>query len=683
MPRLLWSSYFRFPACILVFILGYLASTRLPIISDWSNGRLVLSVFSEISAGRFENVSKPEFAYALASAIVSVAAGVAIVFLVLHVLFVRLSLMIAQRSIAKSSGHAEFKLHFAEISDEIRKDPLIGDAWDAYSRMAIKVGGKNDPIYMSVRPQTYLNIGLARERLSGLKILSTVPGYFVGVGLLLTFIGLVIALSKAAGATSGDAKDMTASLNQLLNAATFKFSTSIAGLFSSIVLSILFKMYSISIESGFDKLCWLIESRVVFMAPQQIAYRAWQTSTEQLHQLKEINDVQFFQRLGAAVSPVLETAVKNAISPLTAKLDNTVDKLENANRVGVEGLVDRFTESIQGTAGKELRELAIVLGEMKEALKSVQGGLSGSGEDFSRRMMDLAENFGRLINEATSQFTSAKANASKEIATVGSEAATAVQEALQEVLAKVSGQMGTFQGSLVDFQDRVGRETALFAASSREAAAASVDAASRAAVTSADQIRENLVGITADLRGDLERMAQALKSSEAALNSQAQSIRDTTRESNASASAFERVAKEVHSASAPLTQAAERIASATQTMSEIFGTAVQSLSASQVAARDLAERLTTHHKQIESVLESYEARFGGVDESLSKAVAVLAEETTKQQENITRFVVQIDEGCAKAVTSLQGIANNLAQNTEDLGETLDNLLGKMRAVAAE
>ena len=76
--------------------------------------------------------------------------------------------------------------------------------------------------------------------LSGLKLLSTIPGYFVGVGLLLTFIGLVIALSKAASGTSSDAKSMTDALRQLLNAATFKFSTSIAGLFSSIVLSMLF-----------------------------------------------------------------------------------------------------------------------------------------------------------------------------------------------------------------------------------------------------------------------------------------------------------------------------------------------------------------------------------------------------------------------------------------------------------
>ena len=45
------------------------------------------------------------------------------------------------------------------------------------------------------------------------------------------------------------------------------------------------------------------------------------------------------------------------------------------------------------------------------------------------------------------------------------------------------------------------------------------------------------------------------------------------------------------------------------------------------------------------------------------------------------FVRQIDDGCSKAITGLQGIANNLAQNTEDLGDTLEDFLTKVREPA--
>ena len=139
----------------------------------------------------------------------------------------------------------------------------------------------------------------------------TISGYFVGIGLLLTFIGLVIALSAAAGSTStGDAKNMTASLFNLLNAATFKFSASIAGLFSSIALSILFRILFDQHQSGFDNLCRQVENRVFYLSPQFITYRAYGVEQEQLHHLKEINDVQFFQRFGQAVGPALKSAVE-------------------------------------------------------------------------------------------------------------------------------------------------------------------------------------------------------------------------------------------------------------------------------------------------------------------------------------------------------------------------------------
>jgi hypothetical protein len=97
-----------------------------------------------------------------------------------------------------------------------------------------------------VRPGSLLNFGAAREQLPGLKMMGSVPGYFVGVGLLLTFVGLVLALQQASAAvSSNDANGMQIATRQLLKVATFKFATSIAGLGSSIVLSIFFRIYTV------------------------------------------------------------------------------------------------------------------------------------------------------------------------------------------------------------------------------------------------------------------------------------------------------------------------------------------------------------------------------------------------------------------------------------------------------
>jgi hypothetical protein len=74
-----------------------------------------------------------------------------------------------------------------------------------------------------------------------------------------------LALDKAAGSTAaGSAEAMTESLNELLAAATFKFSTSIAGLGASLALALIFRTYQIWIEGAFDGFSRALGRRMIF-----------------------------------------------------------------------------------------------------------------------------------------------------------------------------------------------------------------------------------------------------------------------------------------------------------------------------------------------------------------------------------------------------------------------------------
>ena len=311
MSKILWSTYFRVPACALVFAVGYFASLYFPIISEWSNAKLVRDILSEVSNGHFDKVvSNEHFAYALACMIVSTAAGIALVVLVMDVVYIRLSLWFAARPISNLHSRKAFKEQFELVRGLVSGNALIGNAWDNYARVCINDPKKpTEPVLAFVRPQAAFTAGIARERVFGLKLLPTIPGYFIGLGLLLTFIGLVIALSQAAGTTANaNIDDVKSGLQNLLHAATFKFSTSIAGLFSSIALSLIFKIYQISIEQGFDNFCRKLDACIFYLPPQYVSFVAWRNGQEQLQQLKEINDVQFFQRFGQVIAPALKGA---------------------------------------------------------------------------------------------------------------------------------------------------------------------------------------------------------------------------------------------------------------------------------------------------------------------------------------------------------------------------------------
>ncbi|MBV9218087.1 MAG: hypothetical protein JO366_06435 [Methylobacteriaceae bacterium] len=78
-------------------------------------------------------------------------------------------------------------------------------------------------------------------------LMQALPGYFTSVGLIFTFVGLVVALYFAAkGFRSGNIEEARASIIQLLNAASFKFLTSVAALISALMVS-LFLRFNLSI----------------------------------------------------------------------------------------------------------------------------------------------------------------------------------------------------------------------------------------------------------------------------------------------------------------------------------------------------------------------------------------------------------------------------------------------------
>jgi hypothetical protein len=109
-------------------------------------------------------------------------------------------------------------------------------AWSGFQTRAGRSGGIPDAPFshfVASEPQQ------ARDR-SGL--MQSLPGYFTSLGLIFTFVGLVVALYFAAkGFRSGNIEDAKASIIQLLNAASFKFLTSVAALISALMASLVLR----------------------------------------------------------------------------------------------------------------------------------------------------------------------------------------------------------------------------------------------------------------------------------------------------------------------------------------------------------------------------------------------------------------------------------------------------------
>lgn len=112
-------------------------------------------------------------------------------------------------------------------------------------------------------PEVYFNLDLIEAKGVPLKFISSLPGYYVGMGLVLTFMGLVASLYFAGhGMKTGDFNEVRSAFVQLINASTFKFMTSIVGISSSLLLSFTFRVCLQNLESKLAQFCMILEEKV-------------------------------------------------------------------------------------------------------------------------------------------------------------------------------------------------------------------------------------------------------------------------------------------------------------------------------------------------------------------------------------------------------------------------------------
>ncbi|ABS66238.1 hypothetical protein Xaut_0987 [Xanthobacter versatilis] len=660
-------------------------------------------------SGDFSTVGTQPYAFALAFALFATAVGFASAFLILHVGPIGWRLRRLRLRIAGTGDMEGFARTYDATRALMERDRLISHAWKQFDTVLVHRPDERI-IRSTARAHAFFNLGMAREKYFGLKMMGALPGYFVGIGLLLTFAGLVLALNKAAMAVnSSDAAGMQGATRELLQVATFKFATSIAGLGASIALSLLFRIYTILMEGFFIGFCETVEDRVRYLSAQQIAAESRDFAAEQTDQLKSINSADFFARMGQELTPgmsrMFETALDKVMSPVTTSIDQAVHRLADSSQSGMSEMLTRFTDSVQNGAGAELRGLAETLRGMQGAMVGVQQGLTGSGEDFGRRMSDAAENLNRLVTDAGARlgegtdqsravlmdavtamretFEQANRKVDEGLGAAAGGASARLEEVMGRVLGSLEAQVGGFRESLSGFQEKMAGQLDETRVRVSAAQAEATDAVAQASAQAARALQDGLADALVRINGEIERFVVAMRASEVTLAAQAKAMMDATDKSRQVADAFSRTAQDVRAASVPLAQSGERIAGATEKLGEAAGRSVAVLDKSQEEARRLAQALTGHVSNLDQVWRSYSARFEAVDEALGKAFERLTRGTDEQQDRIATFVRDVDVTFKEAVDTLAGCIGGLKDNTEEMVEAVDDLKRALRVEAAE
>ena len=620
----------------------------------------------ELLADIFTAIIKPLLTWIAADGTGPAIAGI-IAISALCIIFVSLAytvhealLMKAAITIIECANETEFAKQFNIIDQNLSNIKRIKIAWSEFKETLInpkfdEKGQLISPCENTMRPQEFFN---TEELEIGPNFAKVWPSIFVGIGLSLTFLGLIAALSEAVvivGQSGNDANNIQKAISDLLQISQAKFYASLFALFSSIVMTLSLRKMSSYLEKLMSRIGQKLESYIRYLGPERIALDANLILREQLLQLQTFNT-----DLAMKIGEQVQSSLTASLAPVVEKLDNLSGDMAQQNINAIADIAQEVTRGIQGATSGAMERVAETLDSISEKLgglsENLGSALSNFDSDFTEMLSTLAQSL-----RATTEDISEGINKSIQNMNEG------VSETATEVSAIFDGFKHSVQGLA-----EIGREiTSESADELRRQVETASQQASQNIAEAGRSIAQGFQESTSEMAARLGMLNDQFKQLEILLNNLPAKISVVNTELEASA-------KEISTAST-------EFASATKGIKEIVGPLVQYASETSATIKSVTETMQKVSTKVgDSASEINSAvtklarevsnqltRLDGADAQLAKLLMGIEESTEKVLGEINRFVSEVDNGFASSIGILNETISDFEEGVNSLRKTMN------------
>ncbi len=439
------------------------------------------------------------------------------------------AIRMARARISRLPDPSAFTGEYEEVSADLATLDLIGPRWRVFRETLLIDGAGRRPVRATISAENWFNTSLLQDANLDLRYHAALPSLLVGAGLLFTFLGLTFALRKAGAVVADNVSlsDRNHALQQLLDLASFKFVTSVAGLALSIGYALFWKQACMrAVDREIAGLVQDLHKRIPLYTELAAQEEANTVAERQLAQLET-----FSTDLAVAIGEKLDSAFDQRlgehIAPLREALERLASRTSEDNTAALQRMLDVFLERLQGGAGSRMEGVAERLETLGESLKGLETGLrdvaghmaDGAGAMAQRlgegaeaaltRITDQMNGLAQTLSEVALQTRTAGADAGSEMATRIKDAASQFEGAIVKLVTEAD----TLAARIGELQQAAGETTPALLAS-----AGDLRAASETALASVQPLREVAQTVTTAVQqigGAAERLQAAEHGAEA------------------------------------------------------------------------------------------------------------------------------------------------------------------------
>lgn len=436
---------------------------------------LMDSIFSGVSAafggflglaqgfvgGVFGWLHDPQMAIAGALALLIFAAIAAWRFMFVRILPVAHAINAVRARIEESSDTVFFATNFGRFDLELNAITPLRRAWLMFRSVLLMPGvNSRQPIRYSSRAADYLHIGALEAGGLNFRFFQGWANYFLGFGVLISFLGLSSDLFMASLPVTPDDPAPV----HLLSGMAFKVVPLICGMLGWLLLTFTYRGAEEMLRDGVQSLARAIDDRLQYVAPQSLlspereGLRELELQAEHMRTLSRDIGASL-QRVEMQLSDTLPGRIGEAMGPLANAIDQLGRRLAEANTEALRKAVGELAEGLHARASGDIEALSHVLTEARLSIESAGEAMRDASHVIRDAAGDAGENLRSELAQATAALGAGMGGAGAELA---AQLATVSRQA-EQAFAPLPQRIGDLGDMLQTMNTRMAQQGEAFA----------------------------------------------------------------------------------------------------------------------------------------------------------------------------------------------------------------------------
>ena len=274
------------------------------------------------------------------------------------------------------------------------------------------------------------------------RLAELAPGIFTSLGILGTFMGLVMGLSGLK-LNAADTSTLLSGMERLIAGMSTAFLTSIVGVVASITFNLLYNRQVEKCGKAIDRFCDVFS---LYAMPKPVSE---ETAMLALQQEQTAYMRQAVEEIGQKMAVQMEQSILRAMLPVQRSMDNFILAATQAQVEGVDRIAQVFVQRMNVALGQEFDHLRQVLAETGMEQQKTQQEMRAATQAISQMTQDVV-NMHQLSQGVLEHFRDYVADMDASRAQVDENSQKTVE--LLAAMSKTSGQQAMYLAKLQEYQ---------------------------------------------------------------------------------------------------------------------------------------------------------------------------------------------------------------------------------------